>query len=124
MRRFCAACRRGMTVAVRAQAMIAEVDMDADGQLSFFEFLTIYKKAALGELVAEGLKTIAASCNVAEEGVGGAKGFFEAKAAEANKGSKFEEEIKAEQEERKKEVAAAAERKAAFKAKMAGFAAE
>lgn len=58
---------------------------------------------------------------MSKEGVGGAKNFFEAKAQQANAGAAFEEEIRREQEERKKEAEAAAERKRAFKAKMASF---
>eukprot|EP00039_Didymoeca_costata_P001387 m.52072 g.52072 ORF g.52072 m.52072 type:complete len:237 (-) comp10772_c0_seq1:1798-2508(-) len=103
------------------KAMIAEVDDDGDGQLNFREFLMIYKKAAAGELKCEGLTVIAKSCNVAEEGVKGAKGFFEAKVAQLTHMDKAEREIKEEQEERKREAEEAAKRKAAFKAKMASF---
>ena len=44
--------------------------------------MLIFRYAQNGTLEIEGLKTIAATCNVAEEGVKGAKGFFEAKAQE------------------------------------------
>ena len=74
-----------------------------------------------GELKVEGLSSIAATCNVVEVGVGGAKSFFEAKAAELAKGSKFQEEIKAEQEAKRRASEEAAARKEAFKAKMGAF---
>lgn len=61
------------------------------------------------------------SINVAEVGVGGAKNFFEAKMKEASKGLEFEQEIKAEQELKKKDREEAAARKAAFKARQAMF---
>jgi len=41
--------------------------------------MLIFKYAKEGTLAIDGLKTIAASCDVSEEGVGGAKSFFEAK---------------------------------------------
>lgn len=44
--------------------------------------MLIFKYARDGTLEIEGLKTIAATCDVATEGVHGAKGFFEAKAKE------------------------------------------
>ena len=93
---------------VALKAMIAEIDEDNDGQISFREFLLIFRKvratrrppqsrrtqAARGELKAEGLTKLATQVNVAEVGTKGAKDFFEAKAAEVAKGSKFEAEIK------------------------------
>jgi hypothetical protein len=57
---------------------------------------------------------------VTKEGVGGAKNFFEAK-ANAAKGSGMDVEIQKEREERKKAADEAAERKKAFKEKMASF---
>lgn len=51
----------------------------------------------------------------------GAKDFFEAKMKQANSSSRFEEEIRSEQEERKKEMEEARARKAAFKAKAQTF---
>lgn len=44
--------------------------------------MLIFKYARDGTLEIEGLKKIAATCDVTTEGVGGAKTFFEAKAAE------------------------------------------
>lgn len=41
--------------------------------------MLIFKKARDGTLEIEGLKTIANTCDVSTEGVGGAKAFFEAK---------------------------------------------
>jgi len=53
--------------------------------------------------------------------VGGAKDFFEAKMKQVNASSKFEEEIRKEQEDRKRELEEARARKAAFKAKAQSF---
>ena len=44
--------------------------------------MLIFRYARNGTLEIEGLKTIAATCNVAEEGVKGAKDYFEARAKE------------------------------------------
>ena len=44
--------------------------------------MLIFKYAKEGTLEIEGLKKIAATCDVTTEGVGGAKTFFEAKANE------------------------------------------
>lgn len=44
--------------------------------------MLIFRYARNGTLEIEGLKKIAATCNVAEEGVRGAKDFFEAKVKE------------------------------------------
>ena len=109
-----------------------QVDEDDDSAISFREFLMIFRKARLGELDMEsGLGKLASLSEVDVDavGVGGAKTFFEAKVknaeqtsvlytihsqlyllltilrqiAEVSKGSKFAEEIKEEQEERKRE---------------------
>ena len=48
------------------------------------QFMLIFRYARNGTLEIEGLKTIAATCNVAEEGVKGAKGYFEARANEVS----------------------------------------
>jgi hypothetical protein len=84
---------------------------------AFIQFMLIFRYARNGTLEIEGLKTIATTCNVAEEGVKGAKGFFDAKAQEVAAGAKFEEEIRAEQEKKKIEAGEKAERKRAFKEK-------
>jgi len=87
------------------KGMIAEVDEDGDGRLSFREFLLVYRKARAGELDADsGLAQLAklTEINVDQVGVNGAKEFFEAKIEELSKKSKFEHEIRQEQEERKK----------------------
>ena len=52
---------------------------------SFLQFMLIFKKARDGTLEIEGLKAIANTCDVATEGVGGAKAFFEAKAQKVGK---------------------------------------
>lgn len=105
------------------KAMIKEVDEDKDGEISFREFLLIFRKAAAGELICVGLSQLAqlTEIDVDETGVIGAKDFFEAKAKQVNASSKFEEEIRKEQEERKVEMEAARARKQAFKAKAQSF---
>jgi hypothetical protein len=99
------------------------VSPHSDGEINFREFLLIFHKAKLGELQCDGLAAIAAAStvDVSEVGVGGAKAFFEARAAEQSKSSRFEAEIKADQEARREAAAAAAERKAAFAARRAQF---
>ena len=83
--------------------------------------MLIFHYAREGTLRIEGLKTIAATCDVTVEGVGGAKSFFEAKAKEISAASKFEDEIRAEQEKKKQEAEEAKARRAAFKEKAAQF---
>ena len=46
--------------------------------------MLIFHYAKEGTLEIEGLKKIAATCDVTKEGVGGAKSFFEAKANEVS----------------------------------------
>ena len=53
--------------------------------------------------------------------ISGAKDFFEAKVNQLNSSSKFEEEIRKEQEDRKAEMEAIRLRKQAFKAKAQSF---
>lgn len=104
--------------------MIAEIDEDNDGKVSFREFLLIFRKAAAGELEdGSGLSQLAklAEVNVDEVGVGGAAKFFEAKVKEQTFSNKFEAEIRQEQEERKKAAEEAKARKEAFRAKQAAF---
>lgn len=106
------------------KAMIKEVDEDNDNKISFREFLLIFRKAAAGELLEEsGLSKLAklTEINVEEVGVGGAKDFFEAKIRELTKGSKFQDEIREEQEERKREEEKKAKRQIAFREKAALF---
>merc|ERR1712018_31995 len=85
------------------KAMIQEVDEDGDGMISFREFMMIFRKAAAGELKEDsGLGVLAKQCSidVDEVGVEGAKTFFEAKVAAIRKTSKFEDEIREEQEKK------------------------
>eukprot|EP00049_Salpingoeca_infusionum_P017909 m.354920 g.354920 ORF g.354920 m.354920 type:complete len:188 (+) comp17133_c0_seq1:80-643(+) len=106
---------------VGLKAMIAEVDDDNDGQMSFREFLMIFLKAARGELQAEGLTQIATSVNVAEVGAKGAASFFEQLAAKQSRENMFEQEIKAEQEEKKRQAEEAKQRREQFKARASQF---
>ncbi|CAH1772596.1 unnamed protein product [Owenia fusiformis] len=110
------------------KAMIKEVDEDNDNKISFKEFLLIFRKAAAGELE-EGSGLLDLYSNMEEidvhaEGVGGAKSFFESKINKLTIDSKFEAEIKAEQEEKRIEQQMKAEKQAAFKDKANFFAAE
>ncbi|XP_003784904.1 EF-hand domain-containing protein D1 [Otolemur garnettii] len=108
------------------KSMIKEVDEDFDGKLSFREFLLIFHKAAAGELQEDsGLMALAklSEIDVALEGVRGAKDFFEAKAQALSCASKFEAELKAEQDERKREEEERRLRQAAFKELKATFSA-
>ncbi|KAF5896493.1 WD repeat-containing protein 20-like, partial [Clarias magur] len=62
--------------------MIREVDEDYDGKLSYREFLLIFRRAASGELQDDDpLMALArlSEINVSNEGVKGARDFFEAK---------------------------------------------
>ncbi|XP_029788725.1 EF-hand domain-containing protein D1 [Suricata suricatta] len=104
--------------------MIKEVDEDFDGRLSFREFLLIFHKAAAGELQEDsGLMALAklSEIDVAQEGVKGAKDFFEAKVQALSCASKFEAELKAEQDERKQEEEKRRLRQAAFQELKAAF---
>jgi len=87
------------------KGMIQEVDEDKDGKISFREFLLIFRRAKAGELQTEsGLGQLArlTEINVDEVGVGGAKNFFEAKIEQQLLSNKFHDEIRLEQEERKR----------------------
>ncbi|XP_007941982.1 EF-hand domain-containing protein D1 [Orycteropus afer afer] len=106
------------------KAMIKEVDEDLDDKLSFREFLLIFHKAAAGDLQEDsGLMALAerSEIDVALEGVKGAKDFFEAKVQALSSASKFEAELKAEQEERKQEEEERRLRRAAFRELKAAF---
>ncbi|XP_058017200.1 EF-hand domain-containing protein D2 isoform X1 [Ahaetulla prasina] len=104
--------------------MIKEVDEDVDSKLSFREFLLIFRKAAAGELEEDsGLHALAclSEIDVSTQGVKGAKSFFEAKVQAMNVGSRFEEEIKAEQEEKRRQAEELKQRKEAFKELQSTF---
>uniref|UniRef100_A0A8C5T2K5 EF-hand domain family member D2 n=1 Tax=Laticauda laticaudata TaxID=8630 RepID=A0A8C5T2K5_LATLA len=95
--------------------MIKEVDED---------FLLIFRKAAAGELEEDsGLHALAclSEIDVSIQGVKGAKSFFEAKVLAMNVGSRFEEEIKAEQEEKRRQAEELKQRKEAFKELQSTF---
>jgi len=106
---------------VSLKQMIAEVDEDNDGVMSFREFLLIFVRATKGELKCDGLTQLAGSVDVQKEGVKGAAGFFEATANKQAQSNKNEEEIKQEQVEKRKEREEAKQRKDAFKEKAAMF---
>ena len=94
------------------KAMIKEVDIDSDELISYSEFLLIWRYAKTGELKCQGLKDLASSVTVSEVGVGGAKSFFEQKAAAINNNpAAIDAEYHA---QRKKEAEEAKTRKTAF----------
>ncbi|XP_042348015.1 EF-hand domain-containing protein D2 [Plectropomus leopardus] len=104
--------------------MIKEVDEDLDNKLSFREFLLIFRKAAAGELTEDsGLSVLArlSEIDVSEEGVKGAKNFFEAKVKAINDSNRFEAEIRQEQEVKKKQAEEQKQRRAAFKDLKSAF---
>ncbi|XP_023699839.1 EF-hand domain-containing protein D1 [Paramormyrops kingsleyae] len=104
--------------------MIKEVDEDFDGQLSYREFLLIFRRAAAGELQEEsGLLALArlSEIDVSTEGVLGARDFFEAKAQALAVASKFEAEIREEQAERKRQDMEKKQRRAAFRQLQSTF---
>ncbi|XP_055053268.2 EF-hand domain-containing protein D1 [Misgurnus anguillicaudatus] len=106
------------------KTMIKEVDEDFDGKLSYREFLLIFRKAAAGELQEEsGLMALArlSEIDVSTEGVLGARDFFEAKVQALSVRSKFEAEIREEQEERKRIELERKQRRAAFKELQSTF---
>merc|ERR1712020_217690 len=106
------------------KAMIQEVDEDGDGMISFREFMMIFRKAAAGELKEDsGLGVLAKQfeIDVDEVGVEGAKTFFEAKIAAIRKTSKFEDEIREEQEEKRRELEEKNRRQQSFKERAALF---
>ncbi|KAI9556171.1 hypothetical protein GHT06_018745 [Daphnia sinensis] len=106
------------------KAMIKEVDEDQDGKLSFREFLLVFRKAAAGELPEDsGLCRLAAltDIDVGQVGVNGAANFFESKIEELTKTSKFEAEIREEQEMKKRELELKKLRRAEFKEKASLF---
>lgn len=106
------------------KAMIAEVDEDKDSKISFREFLLIYRKAKAGELSLEGgLSELVrlTEIDVQEVGVSGAKSFFEAKIEQTLKQSRFHDEIRAEQEARKREEEEREIRRAQFRDRAAIF---
>ncbi|KPP63737.1 EF-hand domain-containing protein D2-like [Scleropages formosus] len=104
--------------------MIKEVDEDFDGKLSFREFLLIFRKAAAGELAEDsGLHALArlSEIDVSTEGVKGAKTFFEAKVQAMSESSRFEAEIRQEQEEKKRQAEERKQRQAAFRELQSAF---
>lgn len=104
--------------------MIKEVDEDLDNKLNFREFLLIFRKAAAGELAEDsGLSVLArlSEIDVSEEGVKGAKSFFEAKVQAINESNRFEAEIRQEQEAKKKQLEEQKQRRAAFKELQSAF---
>ncbi|EDW77842.1 uncharacterized protein Dwil_GK24329 [Drosophila willistoni] len=104
--------------------MIAEVDEDNDGKISFREFLLIFRKAQAGELDNDsGLNQLArlTEIDVEQVGVSGAKNFFEAKIEQQMRTNKFHDEIRQEQEDRRREEEERAQRRQQFQQRAAIF---
>ncbi|KAK2189811.1 hypothetical protein NP493_96g07028 [Ridgeia piscesae] len=106
--------------------MISEVDEDNDQKISFREFLLIFRKAASGEISdnKSGLYEIyrqMTEVDVDQEGVKGAKNFFESKIDALTRSNQFEEEIRNEQEEKRRQEEERKEKRAAFKQKANFF---
>lgn len=101
------------------KAMIREVDEDGDNRISFREFLLIFRKALAGELTEDNglydIYRVVTEIDVQKEGVKGAKNFFEAKIEEKTKMSTFEQEIRDEQEDRRRLEDEKRQRRIAFK---------
>ncbi|PAV73051.1 hypothetical protein WR25_13467 [Diploscapter pachys] len=100
---------------IALKQIIQKVDEDQDQKISLREFFLIFRLAAKGELgCSEVFQQLADSVDVTKEGVLGAANFFQAKIEEQTKSSKFEAEIKAEQEERKQKEQEKAESRQRF----------
>lgn len=102
--------------------MLKLVDEDHDDKVSLREFMLIFRYAAAGQLsCSDVFNELAASVDVTKEGVQGATNFFQAKIEEQSKTSKFEAEIRAEQEERKQKESEKKQRREQFLANKAVF---
>ncbi|VDN04289.1 unnamed protein product [Thelazia callipaeda] len=118
--------KRMMEKLGEAQTHIALKNMlklvNQDGKVSLREFMLIFRCAASGQLsCGKVFNELAASVDVTKEGVHAAANFFQAKIEEQTRLSKFEEEIRAEQEERKQQEAKNKERRRHFLANKAAF---
>jgi Ca2+-binding EF-hand superfamily protein len=107
------------------KSMIRQVDEDRDNRISFREFLLIFRKAMAGELPEDSglydVYRLMSEIDVDKEGVKGAKNFFEAKIDELSQVSKYEREIRNEQEERRRLDEERRQRRIAFKATASLF---
>jgi len=104
--------------------MIALVDEDRDGKVSFREFLMIFRKQNEGELESDsGLDKLVklTEIDVSATGVSGAKNFFQAKVAAFEQESKITDEIRQELEAKKREAEEARQRREEFKKKQQLF---
>lgn len=104
--------------------MIALVDEDRDGKISFREFLMIFRKQDEGALESDsGLDKLVklTEIDVSATGVSGAKNFFQAKVAAFEDEAKITDEIRADLEEKKKKAEEARLRREEFKKKQSLF---
>jgi len=104
--------------------MIREVDEDRDGKINLREFLSIFRKAAAGELQENSALSVFANLadiDVTKEGVSGAKQFFEAKIDQLSRSNAFEAEIRAEQEETRRKAEEKKQRHQEFMSKKCVF---
>jgi hypothetical protein len=108
------------------KAMIKEVEEEGrPGNISLRGFLLIFRKGRAGELEAgSGLHDLyeqLSEIDVSKEGVAGAASFFESKVKQQFASSKFENEIREEQEAKKKDAQERKDRALAFKKKAGLF---
>uniref|UniRef100_A0A0N5ATR3 EF-hand domain-containing protein n=1 Tax=Syphacia muris TaxID=451379 RepID=A0A0N5ATR3_9BILA len=107
---------------IALKTILKLVDEDKDGKVNLREFLLIFRYAATGQLsCSEVFNELASSVDVSKEGVKGAANFFQARIEEQARLSRFEEEIKAEREERLREEEERQQRRRQFLANKAAF---
>ncbi|VDD93527.1 unnamed protein product, partial [Enterobius vermicularis] len=107
---------------IALKTILKMVDDDKDGKVNLREFLLIFRYAASEQLsCSQVFNELASSVDVTKEGVKGAANFFQARIEEQTKLSKFEEEIRAEREERLQEEEERRQRRKQFLANKAAF---
>ncbi|OAF67461.1 EF-hand domain-containing protein D1 [Intoshia linei] len=107
------------------KGLMKKIDEDMDNHVSLYEFLMIFEKVRMGEVDKDStlysIYSQITSIDVDEEGVKGAKGFFESKINDQSKKKAMEDEIKEEQLEKKKAAEEKAESRRRFKEKANMF---
>ncbi|XP_063683612.1 EF-hand domain-containing protein D2 homolog isoform X2 [Bolinopsis microptera] len=99
--------------------IIKELDTDGDKMLDLREFICIYQKIRSGD-GSDSLKKLVDEIEVATVGVGGAKNFFEDKAARTKETS-YETELRIEREEAVKQKEAEEEKRKKMASKASVF---
>ncbi|VDN55299.1 unnamed protein product [Dracunculus medinensis] len=107
---------------ITLKQILKMVDEDEDGKICLREFLLIFRYSLTNRLMCSNVfNELALSVDVAKEGVQAAANFFQAKIEELSKLSKFEEEIRAEREEKRQAEFEKKERRQQFLANRAVF---